>query len=301
VTTRIYPASAPMLPINEAVAVPTAREDGRERPYAPTATLSHVSMSYDGRMEVLDDIDFALDQGEFLSIVGPSGCGKSTILRLIADILRPSEGAIRIGSEPPSVARRQHEIGFVFQEPTLLAWRTVIDNVRLPLEIVGGPVGSGPSPESLVELVGLAGFAEARPAQLSGGMQQRVAIARALALRPRVLLLDEPFGALDEITRQRMNLELLRIWQETRTTAILVTHTISEAVFMADKVHVLAASPGRLVKTIDIDLPRPRRLALMRMPPFNLLENEIREVLFGEEMDQRPQVETGPMKVAARG
>jgi NitT/TauT family transport system ATP-binding protein len=250
----------------------------------------------------LAEVTLSFPAGGFHALIGPSGCGKSTILRLIADILEPSEGSIRIGSEPPSVARRQHQIGFVFQEPTLLAWRTVIDNVRLPLEIVGGPVGGGgPTPEALVELVGLAGFAEARPAQLSGGMQQRVAIARALALRPRVLLLDEPFGALDEITRQRMNVELLRIWQETRTTAILVTHTISEAVFMADKVHVLAASPGRLIKTIDIDLPRPRRLSAMRTPLFNRLENEIREALFGEEMDLRADVEPGPVKVAARG
>jgi NitT/TauT family transport system ATP-binding protein len=252
-------------------------------------------------IEALAGVSLTFPSGGFHALIGPSGCGKSTILRLIADILQPSEGVIRIGSEPPAAARRLHEIGFVFQEPTLLAWRTVIDNVRLPLEIVGGPVKGGPSPETLVELVGLAGFAEARPAQLSGGMQQRVAIARALALRPRVLLLDEPFGALDEITRQRMNVELLRIWQETRTTAILVTHTISEAVFMADKVHVLAASPGRLVKTIDIDLPRPRRLSLMRSPLFNRLENEIRDALFGEEMDQRLEMETGPVKVGAHG
>jgi len=266
--------------------------------------LDHVTHRFRiGRKSItaLADVSLAFPSGGFHALIGQSGCGKSTILRLIADILEPSEGSIRIGSEPPTVARRQHQIGFVFQEPTLLAWRTVIDNVRLPLEIVGGPVGGGPSPEALVELVGLAGFAEARPAQLSGGMQQRVAIARALALRPRVLLLDEPFGALDEITRQRMNIELLRIWQETRTTAILVTHTISEAVFMADKVHVLAASPGRLVKTVDIDLPRPRRLSSMRAPLFNRLENEIREALFGEEMVERPGAEAGPMKVVARG
>jgi NitT/TauT family transport system ATP-binding protein len=249
----------------------------------------------------LRDISLSFRSGGFHALIGPSGCGKSTILRLVADILEPSEGTIRIGAEPPSQARRKHEIGFVFQEPTLLAWRSVIDNVRLPLEIVGKTIADAPSPELLVELVGLAGFAEARPGQLSGGMQQRVAIARALALRPKVLLLDEPFGALDEITRQRMNLELLRIWQETGTTAILVTHTISEAVFMADHVHVLAASPGRLVKTVAIDLPRPRRLGLMRAPAFSRLENEIRDALFGEEMEPRPVPRPTPAKAAAHG
>ncbi len=256
--------------------------------------LEHVTKRFSiGRKVVtaLSDISLTFPSGGFHALIGPSGCGKSTILRLVADILDPSEGTIRIGDAPPSHARRNHEIGFVFQEATLLMWRNVIDNVRLPLEVVGGTVEGAPSPELLVELVGLSGFEQARPNQLSGGMQQRVAIARALALRPKVLLLDEPFGALDEITRQRMNIELLRIWQETGTTAILVTHTIGEAVFMADKVHVLAANPGRLTRTIDIDLPRPRRLSLMRSPEFNALENAVRDALFGDEMDERGRAE----------
>ena len=222
--------------------------------------------------------------GGFYALIGPSGCGKSTLLRLVADILAPSAGAITIGGHPPTEARLRHEIGFVFQDASLLPWRSVLGNIELPLEIAGGPVGTLPKPESLIRLVGLEGFEKARPAQLSGGMQQRVSIARALALRPKVLLLDEPFGALDEITRQRMNLELLRIWQETGTTAILVTHTIGEAVFMADRVHVLAAHPGRVAATVDIDLPRPRSLAMMQTPAFNRLENAVRAALFGDEL-----------------
>ncbi|MBB5752707.1 ABC transporter ATP-binding protein [Prosthecomicrobium pneumaticum] len=239
----------------------------------------------DGKsVPALVDVSLRFEAGGFYALIGPSGCGKSTLLRLIADILAPTDGVITIGGQPPGVARRQHEIGFVFQEASLLPWRSVIDNIELPLEIAGGPVGDRPRPESLVRLVGLSGFENAKPAQLSGGMQQRVSIARALALRPKVLLLDEPFGALDEITRQRMNLELLRIWQETGTTAVLVTHTIGEAVFMADAVHVLAARPGRLVDTIEVDLPRPRRLALMQTPEFNRLENRVRAALFGDEL-----------------
>jgi NitT/TauT family transport system ATP-binding protein len=232
----------------------------------------------------LDRISLDLASGGFYALIGPSGCGKSTLLRLVADILAPTAGTITIDGHPPTEARKRHEIGFVFQDASLLPWRSVLANIRLPIEIAGGAVGDTPQPASLVRLVGLDGFENAKPAQLSGGMQQRVSIARALALRPKVLLLDEPFGALDEITRQRMNLELLRIWQETGTTAILVTHTIGEAVFLADRVHVLAANPGRLAATIDVDLPRPRRLALMQTPAFNRLENAVRAALFGDEL-----------------
>ena len=234
-----------------------------------------------GEVTALDGLDITFPSGSFTALIGPSGCGKSTLLRLIADVFPPSDGTIRIGDHAPGIARRSHEIGFVFQDPTLLPWRSVIENVRLPLEVAGIPPARDPG--ALVTLVGLSGFEEARPAQLSGGMQQRVAIARALALDPKVLLMDEPFGALDEITRQRMNLELLRIWKDTGTTAVLVTHSIAEAVFMADTVIVLAANPGRVARVIEVDLPRPRRLEMMREGAFNALENAVREALFADE------------------
>ena len=256
-------------------------------------TIDRVSKHFalgGGRVIALDDLSLVLRSGGFYALIGPSGCGKSTLLRLIADLMPPDAGVIAIGGREPRQARLRHEIGFVFQEASLLPWRSVLDNVRLPREIAGRDSAGAPGAEELIRLVGLQGFETARPAQLSGGMQQRVSIARALALRPKVLLLDEPFGALDEITRQRLNMELLRIWSETGTTAVLVTHTIGEAVFLADRVHVLAANPGRLVASIDIDLPRPRTLALMQTPGFNRLENAVRAALFDGELAGRGAV-----------
>ena len=233
-------------------------------------------------VSALEGVDLNLDAGQFGAIIGPSGCGKSTLLRLVADILVPSAGTIRIGAEPPRAARLRHAIGFVFQQPTLLPWRTVLANIALPLEVAGLRQAPGATPKELVQMAGLAGFEQARPAQLSGGMQQRVAIARALVLRPQVLLLDEPFGALDEITRQRMNLELLRIWQETGTTALLVTHSIQEAAFMASRVFVMSNRPGRIVARVDVPLPYPRALASLGTQASFQVANQVRDALFGQ-------------------
>jgi NitT/TauT family transport system ATP-binding protein len=250
-------------------------------------SVASVSKSFeiDGRrIEALRNIDLSLEQGQFGALIGPSGCGKSTLLRLVADIAAPDAGSITIGGLPPSRARQEHQIGFVFQDPTLLPWRTVLENVRLPLEVVGTKSAGEASPLDLINLVGLGGFEHARPAQLSGGMQQRAAIARALVLSPEILLLDEPFGALDEISRHRMNLELLRIWARTGTTALMVTHSIQEAVFMADKIFVLAARPGRIVDTIAVEIERPRRLSQMNAAAFTAAVDRVRNSLFGDQV-----------------
>jgi NitT/TauT family transport system ATP-binding protein len=245
-------------------------------------------MVFAGRGEpvvALDKVDLHLPPSRFGSIIGPSGCGKSTLLRLIADVMQPTAGIVRLGGATPAAARRDYAFGFVFQSPTLLPWRNVHENISLPVEIAGRTRAQRPprSAEELIDLVGLQGFEKALPHQLSGGMQQRVAIARALALEPDVLLLDEPFGALDEITRQRMNLELLRIWAESGTTALLVTHSIAEAVFMADQVHIMSARPGRIIAVVDVPLPRPRTLAMMRSSVFFDCVNRVRDGLFGRD------------------
>jgi NitT/TauT family transport system ATP-binding protein len=231
--------------------------------------------AHQGIILALDGVSLAAGEGEFLAIVGPSGGGKTTLLRLLAGLQQPDSGEVLFRGEPLLAPRRS--IGIVFQRANLMPWRTVLGNVSLPLEVAGtNPREAQEQAEALVSLVGLLGFGDAYPGQLSGGMQQRVALARALVHEPGVLLLDEPFGSLDALTRERMNGELLRIWDLRRPTVIMVTHSIQEAVFLADRVLVLSARPGRIRAEFRVPLPRPRDLSVTLTPEFAHLAARVR-------------------------
>ena len=247
----------------------------------PVVRIDGVTKTFpQGNVTALQEIDLALAPGEFVSLIGPSGCGKSTLLRVIGDLIEPTAGTVTVNGKPGRQARSDGDYGIVFQDAVLFDWRTVAKNIGLPLEMLGWDRAKRRARvEEMLELVELGGFADHHPWQLSGGMQQRVSIARALAFEPALLLMDEPFGALDEMTRERLNLELLSIWQQLGSTVVFVTHSISEAVFLSSRVVVMSPRPGRIAGTVPIDLPYPRAVETREAPRFFELVTEVRELL----------------------
>jgi NitT/TauT family transport system ATP-binding protein len=240
-----------------------------------------------GGVTALEGIDLEVERGEFVSLIGPSGCGKSTLLRIVGDIVEPTTGDITVNGKPPRKARLDRDYGIVFQAPVLYDWRTVAKNIALPLEMLGWDrARRAERVREMLELVELTGFEKHHPWQLSGGMQQRVSIARALSFSPALLLMDEPFGALDEMTRERLNLELLRIWAETGSTVIFVTHSISEAVFLSTRVVVMSPRPGRVASVVPVDLTQPRSATTREEPRFFELVTEVRESLHATGADE---------------
>ena len=242
--------------------------------------VSHVFCSRDGqKVLALHDVSLQVAAEEFLCIVGPSGCGKSTLLRLVAGLVTPTRGSITVGGQ--AVAGPREDVGIVFQKATLLPWASVLDNVLMPLKLMGrASAPARPRAMDLLRMVGLEGFEHRLPGELSGGMQQRAAICRALIHDPPILLMDEPFGALDALTREEMTLELLEIWQRRRKTILFVTHSIPEAVLLADRVAVMSARPGRLVSILDVALPRPRGFEQEALPEFQRVAGVIRDSIF---------------------
>ena len=261
-----------------------------QQPTAAAVHLQDVEMVFpvkDGQPTVaLTGIDLRVGQQEFVSLIGPSGCGKSTLLRVVGDLVTPTSGVAEVNGKPARQARLDRDYGMVVQAPVLFDWRTVAAKVRLPLEVIGYAKDQRDAlVREKLELVELEGFTEHYPHQLSGGMQQRVAIARALALQPSLLLMDEPFGALDEMTRERLNSELLGIWQQTETTVVFVTHSIPEAVFLSSRVVVMSPRPGRIAETIEVDLPYPRDEGTRELDRYYELVTEVREALRGRPRD----------------
>jgi len=262
----------------------TAAQQPRTSGADPIIDIAHLDKTFltvrNERVIALSDISLTVAEREFITIVGPSGCGKSTLLKVLAGLIPATRGSIRLAGTP--VDRPRRDIGIVFQNPVLLPWRTVLDNVMLPAEVQGLPKEAARKrARDLLKMVGLAEFENKYPMELSGGMQQRAAISRALVHDPAILLMDEPFGALDAMTREQMNLDLQRIWMESGKTVILITHSIPEAVFLGDRVVVMTARPGKIARLVDVDIPRPRALDTMGDPEFGRLTAEIRRMLYG--------------------
>ena len=259
--------------------------DGSQRPLTDDFDLAGITRTFKvgkGQVFALQNVSLHCEAGSFTALIGPSGCGKSTLLRIIAGLEQPDAGSALIGGQSPAQKCRSGALGVAFQDPALLPWRTVRQNIALPLQILKRSLPKNSDKiDRLIELVGLKGFENARPAQLSGGMRQRVAIARTLVTDPSVLLMDEPFGALDQILRRNMNIELQRIWMESRATTLLVTHGIDEALFLADRVVVMQRNPGRIAKIVEVPFPRPRQPELFSAPEFHRLEDEVAAHLFG--------------------
>ena len=268
----------------DVAAAPRLKPDDGKAPAASAAIeISGLSLSFDtadGPVQALSEVDLRISRGDFVSFIGPSGCGKTTLLRVVADLERPTGGAIRVNGMSPHEARAGRAYGYVFQAPALYPWRTVARNIALPLEIMGfsraereARVAKG------LELVNLSGFGAKYPWQLSGGMQQRASIARALSFDPDLLLMDEPFGALDEIVRDMLNQQLLRLWEVTGKTVLFVTHSIPEAVFLSSRIVVMSPRPGRICDVIECNFPRDRTLEIRETPEFIAVANRVRRGL----------------------
>ncbi|HEX3498588.1 MAG TPA: ABC transporter ATP-binding protein [Stellaceae bacterium] len=262
--------------------MPTAL--GESRLAAPVAIdIRNLSLTFstgDVPVHALADIDLSIRRGEFVSLIGPSGCGKTTLMRLVADLETPSGGSIAVNGVSPEAARLQRAYGYVFQAPALYSWRSVMRNIMLPLEIMGMHAAERKARAvKYLAMVGLSGFERKFPWQLSGGMQQRVSIARALSFEPELLLMDEPFGALDEITRDHLNEQLLRLWEKTGKTVIFVTHSIAEAVFLSNRIVVMSPRPGRILEIIESDLPADRGLDIRETTRFIDIAHRVRQAL----------------------
>jgi NitT/TauT family transport system ATP-binding protein len=255
-----------------------AHESGMGLPWRRRASPALEGTAPDGRpLLALREVSLNVRAHEFLSLIGPSGCGKSTLLRLVGDLLMPNQGRIQIDGRTPEESRHARQVAIVFQSPTLMEWRSIQDNIELPLEILGVPAAErARRATELLDLIRMRDFSTRYPYELSAGMQQQVSIARALAYRPSILLMDEPFGALDELTRERLGQELLEIWERTQVTILFVTHSVDEAVLLSDRVAVLTPRPGHVERVVDIDLPRPRQLQLRESPRYLELMRTVR-------------------------